>query len=294
MSKEVATKSNQLVEFTNDQVQLIKNTLLDTAETKFSNDELTLFIQQCKRTGLDPFTRQIYATKNKKTSKLTIQATIDGLRLIAERSDKYEGQTKPEWCGADGVWKDIWLDKKPPAAARVGVYKKGFREALYASAIFDEYAQKNYDGSLGFMWSKMPSLMISKVAEALALRKAFPNDLSGIYSSEEMQQAEPLVQAEKDAKPINTKAAIEGQKAEAQNLTPDDAGEYIIKFGKKFAGKKVKDFLPHEHESMLRWLAGEAKKGQPLSEQAQEYIQNAEAFLSPDRNPNFNSQEKMP
>jgi len=176
---------SNLVVYSEEQTDLLKRTVAAGA----TNDEFSLFINQCKRTGLDPFTRQIYFTKDKK-GKVSIISSIDGLRLVAERSDKYEGQTKAEWCGDDGVWKDIWLDKQPPKAARVGVYKNKFREPLYGVALFDEYCGRYQDGNPTFMWAKMPALMIAKVAEALALRKAFPNDLSGIYSQDEMQQAE--------------------------------------------------------------------------------------------------------
>jgi phage recombination protein Bet len=174
----------RVVDFSAEQIELIKRTIAKDA----THDELSLFVNQCKRTGLDPFTRQIYFIKGH-DGKVNIQASIDGFRLVAERSGNYEGQTAPLWCGLDGVWKDVWLKHEPPAACKVGVYKKGFREPLIAIAIFNEYAQRKKDGSLSYMWNKMPALMIAKVAEALALRKAFPNDLSGVYSSEEMEQA---------------------------------------------------------------------------------------------------------
>lgn len=175
----------QLVtEFTNEQMKLIKTTIAKDA----TDQELALFINQCKRTGLDPFTKQIYFIKDK-NGKVTVCASIDGLRLIAERSDKYEGQTEPQWCGEDGVWRDVWLSKEPPAAARVGVYKSGFKSPVYGVAIFKEYAGYKYGGvELTHMWAKMPAHMISKTAEAMAFRKAFPNDLSGIYAEEELSK----------------------------------------------------------------------------------------------------------
>lgn len=292
MGKELATKQNQLVEFSNEQVSLIKTTILGNG---FTDGELSLFVQQCKRTGLDPFTRQIYATKI--GGKMNIQATIDGLRLIAERSGKYAGQTRPTWFDKDGKEYRIWTKKEVPYACEIGVLKGDFKEPIYAIAIFDEYAQK-VNGKLGFMWEKMPALMISKVAEALALRRAFPNDLSGIYSTEEMQQAQPQQNQqtqEKEAKPINAQAAIEGHKTEDKQ-NEIDPGEYVVQFGQKFKGRKISDILPHEHESMLRWLEGEIKKGKTLSPAALEYSHYAEAFLAPDRErePMFNDQEQMP
>ncbi|WP_454113528.1 phage recombination protein Bet [Microbacterium maritypicum] len=151
------------------------------------------FLQHCARTGLDPIARQIYsiARKSKGQLKWQIQISIDGARLVAERSGQYEGQTTPEFT-ADGItWTQVWLSKEFPKAARVGVYRRGFREPLYAVALWDAYVQTKYNGDVSEMWSKMGPLMLAKCAEMLALRKAFPQDLSGLYSAEEMDQASP-------------------------------------------------------------------------------------------------------
>lgn len=177
-----------------DQIDLVKKTIAKGA----SDNELKLFMHVCQKTGLDPFARQIYATfrneKNKETNsfetKMTIQISIDGFRLVAQRSGKYAGQDGPYWCGLDGVWKDIWVSEKMPYAAKVGVYHKDFEKPLYAVAKFDSYAATFKDGNLMPMWKKMPEIMIAKCAESLALRKAFPQELSGLYTSEEMSQAE--------------------------------------------------------------------------------------------------------
>lgn len=177
----IHNKSDVQTTFSNETVDLIKNTV---APKNLSEKEFEMFIYQANRTGLDPLSRQIYCIKSK--DKVSIQATIDGFRLIAERTGLYQGQTPVMWCGEDGIWKDVWLKKENPAAAKVGVNRKGFTEPLYAIARFETYAQKNYEGKLNYTWLKMPDLMIGKCAEALALRKAFPQELSNIYSSEEM------------------------------------------------------------------------------------------------------------
>lgn len=209
MSSEMIVHEGAEVPLSREKIELIKQTVAKGA----TDLELDLFLHACKRTGLDPLMKQVYAIKRwsaaDKREVMSFQTGIDGYRLIADRTGRYAGSDEPSYeVGADGF----------PSIASVTIYKmiSGQRCAFSASARWTEYVQLTREGQPTSMWKKMPFLMLGKCAEALALRKAFPAELSGIYTHEEMQQADN-----------ETRSPIADNKAKAQAAIAELRGEGV-------------------------------------------------------------------
>jgi phage recombination protein Bet len=244
--------SSSLALWTPEQTQLIATTIAPGC----SSDELRLFAYACQRTGLDPFSKQIYAIK--RGGKMTIQAGIDGLRAIAERTGELDG-SHTEWCGDDGQWADVWLSAKPPAAAKTTIWRKGSSHPFTGVARFADY-----NAGQG-LWSKMPAAMIAKCSEALALRKAFPANLSGVYSTDEMEQVEvqPVTVTAAPALPAgDAKLFAAGKAAIAKAKTIDD----LAKVTTRMEARKG-DLSDEQNEQLMQLaLSREAELTAPAEE----------------------------
>lgn len=220
MPAEIDKKTGQLI-LTEKHRQLIKEQIAPDA----TKEELELFFMMAYRTRLDPLLKQLYFIKyrdkyasekngcqcgwskctcGKSVFKVSYVTSIDGYRIIAHRTGLFDGVDEPEYKYDERVSHN--QVEKRLLSCTVRVYKKGSSHAFAATVKFSEYdTQKN-------LWKTMPETMIAKVAEAHALRKAFPQDLSGIYTQDEMEQAghnqEEKKMIEKPSIPMVTKSQV--------------------------------------------------------------------------------------
>ena len=213
-------KVQSTISFSKEQLELIKSQIAPEA----TNEELQLFLYTAKRSGLDPLARQIYCIhrsvklpNGQYGKKMTVQTSIDGFRVIAERSGLYGGQGEPIF---------EYSPEGEVVSCKVSVYKfKGDvrYEAAVGVAFFSEYAQTDRSGNLTGLWASKKRIMLQKVAEALALRKAFAQDLSGLYTSEEMPPAEetvtsPYIKSHDNLEDIELAIELCNNKAELKSL----------------------------------------------------------------------------
>lgn len=260
------------VDFSQDQIELIKNTVAKGA----SNDELSLFLHQCKKTGLDPLSKQIYFQK--RGGKMTILTGIDGYRLIAHRSGLY--------AGADPT---IFDNEEDPKKATVTVYKivAGVRCPFSATARWEQYFPGD---AQGFMWRKMPHLMLEKCAEALALRKAFPAELSGVYTDAEMEQADrPIVTVSSPIPSLQERLSgtspeeVKDEWFEEEEEVNFD--EYTFDLGNAIAvmgykGKKLKDIpITWIEEQVKFWSERNAKSPLDPKSKPAVFLKYAEPYI---------------
>lgn len=213
-----------------------------------------VFLHVSQRMGLDPFNKEIYMIgrwdRELGRKRWTIQIGIDGFRSKSEDNPEYAGIDGPEWCGKDGVWRDVWLLDEPPVAARFTVYRRDWERPVRAVAHYREYVQLKNDNKPTAMWTKAAG-QLGKCAEALARRKAFPRKLRGVYLDEELQHLDnpapkmaidggraeiPASQAEPDWDSLIAEAVAAGDMEAikdawtlAQAMRPDD-GELATRF----------------------------------------------------------------
>ena len=213
--------TTDLIVIDENKVALIKRTVAKDA----TDDELELFLHQARRMGLDPLARQIHFQKFRSKdgkSNVSFITTIDGYRLIADRTGVYAGSDEPVFEGKiEDSFYGAGQGPNIPAKATITVHKivAGALRAFTNSAYWQEYYPGN---QRGHMWRKMPHVMLAKVAEAGALRKAFPADLSGVYTADEMEQSVTIITPSVDAKRERPKIEAVIQPWEITLVSDDD------------------------------------------------------------------------
>lgn len=194
-------------------------------------EDFLLFLMTCKRVGLDPLAKQIYPIYRWNTRQgrevMTITTGIDGFRAIAERSGAYGGSDDAKFT-VEEFYNPKKQDVEKDLVARVTVHKinpkTGELMHTTASAKFQAYVQKDSKGQPMGMWAgELMYNQLAKCAEALALRKAFPNDLSGLYIKEEMDQAETVEKIELPKPTINKEIKESVAKEESGEFTSQPA-----------------------------------------------------------------------
>ena len=182
---------------TNEQIELVRKTVAAQA----TDAELQLYLYDCQRHGVHPLDKLLHFTKRQ--GKYTPITSIDLLRSRAADTGELGGIEDPQYDG---------MVATPNFTASVTVYRfvQGQRCPFTATARWSEYKP-----SEDFMWRKMPYLMLGKCAEALALRKAFPRQLAGLYAKEEMDQS--------DNQPANYEPAPRANQLSGEVIDPPPA-----------------------------------------------------------------------
>lgn len=260
-----------------EQVKLLKDTLCKGA----SDDEFALFCHVAKKTGLDPFSRQIYYIK--RGTNMVFQTAIDGYRLIAERTGRYMPGREPTFA----YNKDRQVESATAYVKKLGPDKQWHEIA--ATAHYDEYVV-THNGKPSAMWNKR-HIMLSKCAEALCLRKAFPSDLSGLYTEEEMQQAdaqiiEPtrikseqqtyvhpihdLMEACKGDKEWVDKILVHQKIESIEKATPEQFATIMLWAKKKYANAQIAE------KTATRRLSDDELPGEPMTKEQLESMMKGE------------------
>jgi len=175
------------MDFNEEQRQLIR----DTFANGCSDAEFAVLMEVARARRLNPLFRQIHCVQRWDSEKHRMvwatQVSIDGLRAIAQRTGLYQGQDEPEFVeSADGTLK----------LCKVRAWRRDWPRPAVGVAYWAEYVQTTRDKQTGktrptAMWARMPHVMLAKVAEASALRKAFPEAMAGLYTTDEMAQTTP-------------------------------------------------------------------------------------------------------
>lgn len=151
-----------------DQAEVVA-TIKQTVAKGATDAQLRMFLEVCKRTGLDPFLKEIWYVPEKGI----VMAGRDGYLRVANEDPNFDGMETR-------VFRD---DRKVPVKATCTVWRKDRQHPIVCEAYFSEYVKQSP------VWKQYPSAMISKVAEVLALKRSFA--INGVVAEEEIGTGEP-------------------------------------------------------------------------------------------------------
>lgn len=252
MSNLAVAHGAELSAYTEDQKLMIRNTFANGA----SPQEFEVLWAVAVARKLNPIMKQIYFVKRWTKDRGEVwstQISIDGMRALAERTGKYDGQDEPTYEeGPGGV----------PTKCTVRVYRKDWSRPAVGVAYYSEYVQKTKDQRPTRFWSEMPHVMLAKCAESLAMRKAFPEDMSGLYTPEEMQQADNAPAHDSDGVVIERPKQIAEPSPEAfQMLMTLLERKAFDDFNKLVSQAKSEGVLSDGQLASLRTAYANAKNG---------------------------------
>lgn len=213
---------------------IVKNYLVN-GNGNITMQEVVMFINLCKFSGLNPFLREAYLIKYG-NQPATMVVGKDAIQKRAMRNPRYEGQQ----AGVIVLKEDGSIENrigmlKLPNEELVGgwatVYVKGYQHPVEVTVSFDEYCQKK-DGRPSSNWAAKPATMIRKVALVQALREAFPEDLGAMYSPEEMGVNDSLLDSApvdmEEPQPISVNPDT-GEVVEQHSVAADPAADFFDK-----------------------------------------------------------------
>ena len=265
----------QIRQFTDEDIDVLKKTICKGA----SDAELSLFVATCKHTGLDPFVKQIYAIKRKVNNGtrdnpkweevMSIQVGIDGYRLVAQRTGQLDGMDGPQWSADGQQWIDAWYLEGQPRFSRCAVYRKGIARPYVGVCRWEAYNQGNA------MWTRMGPEQLAKCAEALALRRAFPAEMSELPNQPDFIDPEELALEGWPAGAIEGEVVKHGNPQEAE-VQPRDATANVALSAPPAAPPTMSEAQAQARSSL--WLAIKNKHGQPGLDRVSAWMERELAY----------------
>lgn len=194
------------------QVQLSRDIVrkMICTDPNITDQEVIAFISLCQAQHLNPYpgTKDVYLIKyGNQPASIVVGKDVHIKRAAA--NDKFAGfDAGVVVINAEGELErrkgSLVLQDDELIGGWCDVYVKGYDTPISDTVSLAEYMGRKKDGSPNGQWAKMPATMIRKVAISHALREAFPRDLQGLYSADEMGDLEPIVATDYTVEDVHT------------------------------------------------------------------------------------------